>query len=71
MPDSDATAILPRLVTARELAAALDYPLSRVYELARDGDLPHVRLGRAMRFDPAAVRAWLDAGGTAATDGDG
>jgi len=39
--------------------------------LSRTGELPHIRLGRALRYDPAAVRAWLDAGGTAANGRDG
>ena len=55
---------LPRLITAAELAASTGIPKSRVFELAREGELPCIRLGRAMRFDPEAVRAWLDAGGT-------
>jgi len=65
------TPALPRLMTAQELADALRYPISRVYELSRTGELPHIRLGRALRYDPAAVRAWLDAGGTAANGRDG
>jgi len=55
---------LPRLMTAQDVARDTGIPLARVYELARDGDLPHVRLGRALRFDAEAVRRWLAAGGT-------
>lgn len=55
---------LPRLLTARQLADQLGLSLPRVYELARECDLPVVRLGRAMRFDAEAVRLWLSAGGT-------
>jgi len=56
---------LPTLLTAADLASQLGYPKSRIYELARDGDLPCIRFGRAMRFDPRAVREWLANGGTA------
>lgn len=63
---TDAThATLPRLMTARELSRETGLSLARVYELARDGDMPSVRLGRAVRFDPGAVREWIAAGGTA------
>ncbi len=38
----------------------------RVYELARLGLLPCVRLGRQIRFDPDRLREWIQAGGAAA-----
>ncbi|WP_396155077.1 helix-turn-helix domain-containing protein [Conexibacter sp. JD483] len=37
-------------MTAREVAEVLSLPLSTVYELARRGELPSSRLGRAVRF---------------------
>ncbi len=55
---------LPRLLKAQEVAGQTGLPLARVYELAREGQLPHVRLGRALRFDPTAVAEWLRNGGT-------
>lgn len=58
------TESLPRLLTAREVADRTGIPLSRIYELVRLEKLPHVRLGRAVRFSAEAVREWLDAGGT-------
>ena len=65
MPASTvAPAPLARLVTAHELADLTALPLARVYELTRSGALPHVRLGRAIRYSPAAVAAFFDAGGT-------
>lgn len=54
----------PRLVTARTVAERLGISQHRVYELARTGDLPHVRLGRSMRFDPAAIESFIKGGGT-------
>jgi excisionase family DNA binding protein len=56
---------LNRLITATELSATTGIPKSRVFQLAREGQLPCIRLGRAMRFDPKAVKEWLAAGGTA------
>jgi excisionase family DNA binding protein len=39
-----------QLLTAREVADLLRLPVSTVYELARTGRLPYLRIGRAMRF---------------------
>jgi excisionase family DNA binding protein len=35
-----------------------------VYELAKRGEIPCVRLGRRIRFDEAATEAFIAAGGT-------
>ncbi|MCH7532511.1 MAG: helix-turn-helix domain-containing protein [Gemmatimonadetes bacterium] len=59
---------LPLLVTAKDIAAELDLPLPRIYELARARQIPAVRLGRALRFDRDRVRAWLARGGTEAQE---
>jgi excisionase family DNA binding protein len=48
------------LLTADDLAACWGVRTKHVYALARDGGLPHVRLGRYVRFRRAAVAAWLD-----------
>ena len=62
---------LPKLVTADEVSESLGLSRWRVYELAREGIIPHVRIGRSMRFDEAKIRAWLEAGGSRAhTNGD-
>jgi excisionase family DNA binding protein len=45
----------PRLVTAKQLATDLSFRLDRVYELARTGRIPSIRIGRAMRFNLEAV----------------
>lgn len=54
---------LPRLLTAELLARAVSVSTSRIYQLARDGVIPCVRIGRQVRFDPARVVAWLAQGG--------
>ncbi len=36
----------------------------RIYELARQRKIPHVRLGRTVKFDPSAVEEWIATGGT-------
>lgn len=50
------TSIIDELVTAREVAAALQMRVSTVEEYARRGLLPSVKLGRHRRF----VRSQVD-----------
>jgi excisionase family DNA binding protein len=47
----DAVDLSHRLLTPTDVADLLSIPLSTVYELARDGRLPTIRIGRAVRFD--------------------
>lgn len=58
-----------RLLTAEDVAAILQLALPRVYELARSGKIPVVRVGRQVRFDEAALRRWIEAGGCPLDDG--
>jgi excisionase family DNA binding protein len=53
-----------RLLTAKEVSVAWQIPLPRVYELARTGLIPCVRLGRQIRFDETTLRQWASRGGT-------
>ena len=60
-----ATAVsLPKLLTAKEVSKAISLPVHRLYELVRLDAIPHVRLGRTVRFNATALADWLDAGGT-------
>ena len=46
-------AIVPldhQLLTADEVAELLRLPVSTIYDLARTGRLPHLKIGRALRF---------------------
>ena len=53
-----------RLLTAQDVSDILKVPTARVYELARSGHLPTVRLGdRQIRFDEDALRGWVARGG--------
>ena len=52
------------LLTAKEVAAEWQIPLSRVYELTRCGLIPHLKIGaRQLRFDPDSLREWKARGG--------
>ena len=48
--------------------------IQRAYVLARQGAIPCVRIGRAVRFDPEAIREFMKRGGASlnerATHGD-
>ncbi len=44
-------------------ARVLGTTKGRVYELARQRIIPSVRLGRQVRFDEDAIRAFIDSGG--------
>lgn len=49
-----------RLLDAAEVAARLHIPKTWVLEEARQGRIPHVRLGRYVRFSWPAVERWLE-----------
>lgn len=48
------------LLTAEQVAEMLQVPKSWVYEAARDRRIPHVKLGRCVRFEHEALDAWLE-----------
>ncbi len=48
-----------KILLADEIAQILRVPKGRVYELARQGKLPAVRMGRQVRFREESVDAWL------------
>jgi excisionase family DNA binding protein len=49
-----------KLLTTVEVAALLGVRTSWVYDRARNGGIPHVRLGRHVRFRLEAVEAWIE-----------
>jgi excisionase family DNA binding protein len=48
-----------RLLTAKQVADLLAVPESWVREATREGRIPHLKLGRYRRYQPAAIEAWL------------
>jgi excisionase family DNA binding protein len=50
---------IPKLISARQVAEATGLPYHRVFELAREGKIPCVRLGRSVWFTAEAVAAVL------------
>ncbi len=47
------------LLTAQEVAAWLKVTPDWVKEMAREGEMPAMKLGRYWRFDRDAVASWL------------
>jgi len=47
------------LWTVAEVAAFLRVSRSFVYQACAAKTMPHVRVGTALRFDPAVLRAWV------------
>jgi excisionase family DNA binding protein len=55
--------VIMKLLRLGEVAEMLDVPPARVYEMARRGLLPVVRMGRQVRVDPEQLETWIEAGG--------
>lgn len=58
-----------RLLRIEEVAAVLNVSKARCYELARNGVLPVVRIGRQLRIHPGHLNEWLAGGGAALPGG--
>ncbi len=50
---------LQDLLTLEEVAAWLRVPRSWIYERTRKGQIPHLKLGKYLRFRRNALTAWL------------
>jgi excisionase family DNA binding protein len=57
------------LLTAQQVAVLLQVPTARVYQLAREGLIPTVHLGRQIRVSASALNDWIADGGRALPDG--
>ncbi len=58
-----------KLLQIRSVAKILDVSEDRVYTLAREGILPHVRLGRQIRVDSQVLEEFIRGGGKALPGG--
>jgi excisionase family DNA binding protein len=52
--------IEPMLLTARQAARALSISERTLWSLTKSGQIPAVRIGRAVRYDPADLRRWIN-----------
>ena len=51
---------LPELLRPDEVAQLLRLSRPMIYKMAAEGILPSITFGRALRFDPADVKALID-----------
>ena len=51
----------PILITEREAAKVLCISPRKLWDLRQQGDVPHIRLGRAVRYSRRDLAAWIDA----------
>jgi len=58
---------IERLWTVKDVATYLGVSKSWVYQHAEAGDLPCLRVGALLRFDPDAIRTWARHRATAGT----
>jgi len=54
-------AATPQLLREREAANLLAISPRKLWELRERGEIPHVRLGRAVRYDVADLQRWINA----------
>jgi excisionase family DNA binding protein len=52
---------IPQLLTIDQLAERLGTTVRHVRRLVADRRVPYIKVGRLVRFDPNAIKAWLDA----------
>lgn len=55
------SAASPALITSAQAADRLGVSQRMVWELAKRGDLPVVKIGRAVRFDPLDIEQFVAA----------
>lgn len=53
---------LDALLTARQTAKVLCISARKLWELTNRREIPHLRIGRALRYDPRDLDTWLERG---------
>ena len=48
-------------LTVKELAKMLSLSERKIYKLAASNQIPHLKIGASVRFDPPALVIWLEA----------
>ena len=49
-----------RLLTYRELGKELSLSVRYLQKCVKQGSLPYIRFGRAIRFDPVKISEWVN-----------
>ena len=48
-----------KLIDIREMATKLNVPISWLYARTRTGEIPHLKIGKYVRFDAEKVMQWI------------
>jgi excisionase family DNA binding protein len=48
------------LIGIREMAAKISVPVSWLYSRTRTGEIPHLKIGKYVRFDAEKVMLWIE-----------
>lgn len=54
---------MEKLLTVTKVAELLSIPPQRVYALCDQGIIPHIRVGRSLRFSPEQIEQFIAGGG--------
>lgn len=54
-------ATLERKIPQRELAKAWGWSMTKLTRMVNRGEIPHLRIGKAIFFEASALDAWQDA----------
>lgn len=58
--DERRTTLNPLLINTRDAARALSISTRKLWELTNCREIPSVRIGRRVLYDPSDLRAWID-----------
>jgi excisionase family DNA binding protein len=61
---ADALDLRATAMTVDEVAKLMNVSSRHIYQLVKDGKIPHFHVGGAVRFDPDNVKKWLVAAET-------
>lgn len=67
-PHTDATTKPVLLLTSNQAAEALAISPRKLWSMTKSGEVPHLRLGRCVRYSIEDLRRWID-GQKGATNG--
>ena len=65
MVEENNTQLNDQVLTIREVAQYLRLSEAKIYELARNGTIPAVRIGKSWRFQKELLMEWVRNGGEA------
>lgn len=57
--DFGKTKMLDELIRPDQLAKTLGVAQGTIYLWVKQGKIPHFKLGKSVRFDPADIKKWL------------